>query len=222
MSDDSANDDVSASSWLDDGESWPGGRLRADAPVWARHALAMARNVWALHAERMCHPGDLAATAAVPVDHVNALLGGDGKVPTFTVAQLEAATGSTLWPTPQEMAQAVDERVASAAPIVSPPRFWMSSGESWPNGLLRRDAPAAAFYSILFSRNLFRAMRAGRWEPGRLIFEAAISGADLYAALTGSGPVSTYAIGQLEELIGHSLWPTAEAVGRERVRRRPG
>jgi hypothetical protein len=55
----------SAPTWLDDGERWPDGQLRAEAPPWAVHAMAVARNLWAVLVEHRLYPGEVAAAANV-------------------------------------------------------------------------------------------------------------------------------------------------------------
>lgn len=83
--------------WLDEGQIWPGGHLRPEAPAWVSTILALSRNLAAALAQRGWTVADLAERAEIDESEVAALLAGDS-VALDVLVLIEAAIGD-IYPT---------------------------------------------------------------------------------------------------------------------------
>jgi DNA-binding phage protein len=78
--------------------AFPTGRLRSGAPVEARYAQLIARNLQDALEGR--NRSELAESADIARRGIYKILNGEGYPDSALLAQLEQALGVTLWPTP--------------------------------------------------------------------------------------------------------------------------
>lgn len=88
-----------------------------------------------------------------------------------------------------------------------PPREYLARGQ-WPDGALRKDAPASAVYGREFARRL-RGALAERGNPSlrEIEREAAVSRKTIERALRGEVLPDFGALARLEQWLGVDLWP---------------
>lgn len=88
-----------------------------------------------------------------------------------------------------------------------PPREYLARGQ-WPDGALRKDAPASAVYGREFARRL-RGALAERGNPSlrEIEREAAVSRRTVERSLRGEVLPDFGALARLEQWLGVDLWP---------------
>ena len=106
MSDDGASEGWAAAGWLGNGQSWPIGLLRPEAPPWAVYGIALARNLAGLMAERGWSVVQLAERARVGADDIESVLAGSRRVSTQVIAEIEVASGRRICPTVDDLDRA--------------------------------------------------------------------------------------------------------------------
>lgn len=88
-----------------------------------------------------------------------------------------------------------------------PPREYLARGE-WPDGALRKGAPASAVYGREFTRRLRAALKERGSPPLREIErEAAVSRRTVERTLRGEVLPDFGAMARLERWLGVDLWP---------------